>query len=501
MLRALDSNKACGPDLLPARLLKEGAEEISYSLSKIFNLSLSKGVLPQDWTSAHIVPVHKKNDKSNPSNYRPISLTSIVVKVLEKLVHRKVVYALESHGLLSDFQHGFRAGRSTVGLLSEAVHDWAFALEQRKSVHSLFLDLAKAFDSVPHYHLLLRLDLLGIRGDLLNWFQAFLTCRRQRVVINGQTSSWLDVRSGVPQGSVLGPLLFILYINDLHHSVTDSTLKVFADDVTIYKVVTDASDCHVLQEDLTRIFCWTVAWQVRLNPGKCEALNITNKRTPIQFDYTINGGVIQWKSFVRYLGIYVNSKLTWSDHCKMVASKATKLLNVLRRTMFGCSVLAKDVAYRSIVRPSMEYACAVWNPHTEKDSTLLDAIQNRAARWILRSRWDPESLRWSMSSRDCVSSLNWPSLSTRRMYFIIMFLFNVYSGKLISTIKAHLLPQPRDTRHHQFTFHTISSTINSYRYSLVVNGIFLWNKLPHFILDSGHSLTTFKLALRKWLFL
>ena len=106
-----------------------------------------------------------------------------------------------------------------------------------------------------------------------------------------------------------------------------------------------------------------------------------------------------------------------------------------------------------------------------------------------------------MSSRDCVSSLNWPSLSTRRMYFIIMFLFNVYSGKLISTIKAHLLPQPRDTRHHQFTFHTISSTINSYRYSLVVNGIFLWNKLPHFILDSGHSLTTFKLALRKWLFL
>ena len=132
-----------------------------------------------------------------------------------------------------------------MGLLSEAVHDWAFALEQRKSVHSLFLDLAKAFDSVPHYHLLLRLDLLGIRGDLLNWFQAFLTCRRQRVVINGQTSSWLDVRSGVPQGSVLGPLLFILYINDLHHSVTDSTLKVFADDVTIYKVVTDASDCHV----------------------------------------------------------------------------------------------------------------------------------------------------------------------------------------------------------------------------------------------------------------
>ena len=131
-------------------------------------MSLRKGVLPQDWTSAHIVPV-LKNDKSNPSNYRPISLTSIVIKVLEKLVYRNVVSALEGHGLLSDHQHGFRARRSTVGLLSEAVHDWALALEHRSSVHSLFLDLAKAFDSVPHYHLLLRLDLLGIHGDLLNW--------------------------------------------------------------------------------------------------------------------------------------------------------------------------------------------------------------------------------------------------------------------------------------------------------------------------------------------
>ena len=124
------------------------------------------------------------------------------------------------------------------------------------------MDLTKAFDSVPHHHLLLRLDLVGIRGDLLNWFRAFLTCRRQRVVINGQTSSWLTVRSGVPQGSVLSPLLFILYIDDLHHSVTDSTLKIFADDVTIYKVVTGIFDCHVLQEDLTRIYSWTVAWQV-----------------------------------------------------------------------------------------------------------------------------------------------------------------------------------------------------------------------------------------------
>ena len=200
------------------------------------------------------------------------------------------------------------------------------------------------------------------------------------MVINGQTSSWRTVRSSVPQGSVLGPLLFILYIDDLHHSVTDSTLKISADNVTIYKVVTGIFDCHVLHEYLTRIYFWTVAWQVRLNSGKCEALNITNKRAPIQFDYIINGGAIQWKPFVRYLGIYVNSNLSWSYHCKMVASKASKFLNVLYRTMFGCTTLPKNVAYRNIVRPSMEYTCALWNPHTKKDCALLDAIQNRAAR-------------------------------------------------------------------------------------------------------------------------
>ena len=271
LLRDLDPSKACGPNLIPARRLKEGAEEISHSLSRIFQLSSCSGTLPQDWISAHIVPVHKKNDKSNPSNYRPISLTSIVVKTLEKLVHRAVITALERQGLLSNYQHGFCARRSTVGLLSEAVHDWALALEQRNSVHSLFLDLAKAFDSVPHYHLLLRLDLLGIRGELLDWFQAFLTCRKQRVIINGQKSDWLPVRSGVPQGSVLGPLLLVLYIDSLHHSVTNSTLKVFADDVTVYKVVASASDCQLLQDDLSCLYDWTVAWQVRLNPAKCEA--------------------------------------------------------------------------------------------------------------------------------------------------------------------------------------------------------------------------------------
>ena len=122
------------------------------------------------------------------------------------------------------------------------------------------------------------------------------------------------------------------------------------------------------------MYDWTATWQVRLNSAKCEALNLSNKRSPPQFTYTIGGGPILWKSLVRYLGVYINSKLTWSDHCKVTASKASRILNVLRRTMFGCSAHAKDVAYKSIVRPCLEYACVVWNPHSAKDSAVLDAV-------------------------------------------------------------------------------------------------------------------------------
>ena len=500
LLSDLDTTKACGPDLIPARLLKEGAAEISPSLTKIFNLSLCSGTLPQDWLSAHIVPVHKKNDKSDPSNYRPISLTSIVVKTLERLVHREVVSALESKGLLSGYQYGFRAKRSTVSLLSEAVHDWALALEQRKSVHSLFLDLAKAFDSVPHFHLLLRLDLLGIRGGLLDWFRVFLTCRRQRVLVNGQKSDWIQVRSGVPQGSVLGPLLFILYIDSLHHSVTNSTLKIFADDVTLYRAVSNVSDCQLLQEDLARVYDWTATWQVRLNPAKCEALNLSNKRSPLQFTYTIGSGPILWKSLVRYLGVYINSKLTWSDHCKVTASKASRILNVLRRTMFGCSAHAKDVAYKSIVRPCLEYACVVWNPHSAKDSAVLDAVQNRAARWIVGSHWDPAAFKWTKSSNSCVLKLRWPSLASRRVFLSCLFVFQIFRKQVISGLRKYFVFTSGNTRSHKMSFRTVSSTINSYRYSFVVNSIFLWNNLPLQVISSD-SFSTFKKALHKWLFL
>ena len=265
--------------------------------------------------------------------------------------------------LLNDCQFGFRHKRSTVSLLLQAVHDWAGSLERRNSTHCLFLDLAKAFDSVSHPRLLLKLEALGITGNILIWLNSFLTAQRQRVVINGAFSSWVPVTSGVPQGSVLGPLLFLLYINDISSVVSHSRVKLFADDVTIYKEILCPADVDLLQLDLSKVVQWARKWLLQLNPDKCESIVLSNKRSPPVPKYYLDAKLISSKSVVRYLGVFVDSHLNWNDHCKYVAAKATRSLNFLRHCLFNCPATVKSATYKCVVRPIMEYACPVWFLH------------------------------------------------------------------------------------------------------------------------------------------
>ena len=367
----LNVKKACGPDSITPFLLKAAAEHISVPLSHLFNQSLSTGTLPFDWVSGNVMPIHKRNDKHVPGNHRLISLTSVVIKVFERILHRYLVSALENHHLLSSSQFGFRAKRSTISLLVDAVDDWSLCLEQRGTVHCLLLDFAKAFDSILHERLLLKLSSLGIRCNLHKWLRFFLTQRKQRVVINGAYSDWVDVTSGVPQGTVLGPLLFLLYVNDLDSVVKYSTIKLFADDVLLYAPVSSIKDCSALQDDLAAIFHWTTRWQLRLNPNKCEALAMTNKRISLTYTYRIDQHPISWCDSVKYLGLHVHSKLSWSKHWTIIF-KATRSLNCLRCSMFRCSREAKYIAYRALVCPILEYAAVVWCPHATGDIKLYE---------------------------------------------------------------------------------------------------------------------------------
>jgi len=200
---------------------------------------------------------------------------------------------------LSEHQYGFQQNRSTTTLLLQAIDDWTLSLEHRDSVHCLFLDYAKAFDSVPHEHLLLKLESFGISGNLLEWMRSFLTKRFQRVVVNGSYSDWVPVSSGVPQGSVLGPLLFLLYVDELTTIPKVCKLKLFADDVLLYVSVKSVKDCQLLQKDLSAIVEWSKLWQLNLNPRKCEALSITNKKKPIIFTYFIGDQPVKWTNLVK----------------------------------------------------------------------------------------------------------------------------------------------------------------------------------------------------------
>ena len=261
-LEALNRFKESGPDNIHPHVLKETS--VCVPLSMIFKESLEVGETPEDWRSANVTPIFKKGDRNDPANYRPVSLTSQVCKVLESIVREKMFEHLKSNNLLSNEQHGFREGRSCLSNLLTTLEDWTNILEDGDCVDVAYLDFRKAFDLVSHNHLLLKLKKHGINGQILNWIKAFLENRKQRVVIRSSKSEELDVLSGVPQGSVLGPILFLIFINDLPKCTT-CPVCLFADDSKIYCRVPRVNKndpeqeeaCKNLQKDLLKLQKWT----------------------------------------------------------------------------------------------------------------------------------------------------------------------------------------------------------------------------------------------------
>ena len=312
LLTDLDPGKATGPDDVPARILKMGAAEIGPALTTIFRRSLELGSLPSDWRCANISPVFKKGDRTKPSNYRPVSLTSICCKVMEHVIHSNVMHLLDHHDILTDKQHGFRRNRSCESQLILTTHDFVETLDQRGQTDVVIMDFSNAFDVVPHNRLMLKLDHYGIRGPTYEWISNFLMHRRQRVVIGGEASDWVSVKSGVPQGTVLGPLLFLMYINDLPDNLT-SNVRLFADDCVIYRAISGDNDADLLQTDLDRLTAWESTWQMKFNPDKCFVLKITHSNQPRTHTYSLNHSILQETDSHTYLGVEIASNLSGTN--------------------------------------------------------------------------------------------------------------------------------------------------------------------------------------------
>ena len=265
LLKNLKPGKAAGPDQLRPLLLKELRDEIAPIIKIIFEKSLQTGKLPFDWVTPNVMPVFKKGDKSSAANYRPISLTCIFCKVLEHILASNIVKHLDAQGIMYDLQHGFREKRSCETQLVMMIEDLARNANARKQTDVILLDFSKAFDKVNHSKLLWKLHNYGIRGKVLSWIQAFLGDRSQRVVIDGEESDSIPVNSGVPQGSVFGPILFLTYINDLPDGIS-SQVRLFADDTALYLTIKGEEDSSALQKDLDLLSVWEKKWDMQFNP-------------------------------------------------------------------------------------------------------------------------------------------------------------------------------------------------------------------------------------------
>ena len=375
----LDPNKSTGADLVSSRLLRECQEELVLPLKMLFNKSLQEGVVPSLWKCANVTPIFKKGNKCEPGNYRPISLTSVVIKIFERIVKDRIVSFLDRHKLIMDTQHGFRNNRSCLTNLLEFYNHVFSNYDERIPSDVIYLDFKKAFDTVPHKRLLIKLKAHGMGDELCSWIENWLTNRKQRVVINGEASDWLKVTSGVPQGSVLGPLLFLIYINDLDSGVS-SIISKFADDTKLGGNALTIGDCERIQKDLDNLSMWSEKWLLKFNKDKCKVMHIGYNNS--NHSYKLQGQNLIRVEEEKDLGVIVRSDLKNGPQCMAASRKANTILGFIARN-FECrtpEVITR--LYTSLVRPHLEYAVQFWSPCYQKDQNKLESIQRRATKLV-----------------------------------------------------------------------------------------------------------------------
>ena len=360
----LDLSKASGPDCIPVVVLKNCQSELSYILAELFNKCHKESCFPDCWNCwkvSSVVPVFKNvGDRSTAKNYRPVSLLSVVSKVFEKLVNNRMVDHLEKCGLFSDFQYGFRSSQSTADLLTVVSDRIARAFNRSGAIRAVALDISKAFDRVWHAGLLHKLKSYGISGPIFGLISSFLSNRQLRVVLDGKSSQEYPVNAGVPQGSILGPTLFLLYINDLPDDVI-CDITIYADDTTLYSRCDWVSDlwqqlelASELESDLRETLDWGKKWLVDFNAGKTQLVSFDRSNNNGSIDVKMGGSILEEKSSFKMLGLTFSSKLDWGSYIISIAKTASKKIGALIRSMKFLSPEVALYLYKSTIRPCMD---------------------------------------------------------------------------------------------------------------------------------------------------
>ena len=439
LLNNLDSNKSQGPDEIHGRILKNCSSSLNKPLSLLFRKSYETSKIPNEWKFANVVPIHKKGSKVDVCNYRPISLISIVMKTYERIIRDELLNRC-GH-LIDDRQHGFMNEKSCCTQLVTFCDSLALTLNDNIRTHVIYFDFQKAFDSVNHDIILEKLKFqYGIDGLLLNFLVNYLKNRLQRVVIGNESSSYRQVISGVPQGSIIGPTLFVLFINDIIQCVTPGTnIALYADDTKIWRPIKTQDDHWILQKDINSLSQWATRNKMKFHPDKSKVLDVYNGTVCINsFSYTLNSKTIEYTPREKDLGVHIVPKLTWTEHSNILYSRANQRLGMLKRNCdFVKNVEKRRILFLAQVRSQFEHCPVVWQPQSKTVLNKLESVQKRGFKWILNDVTLPSFSSTSFYYHTC-KQLNILPLIFRFKLKDLTFFHSIFYKKSVVKLPSYL---------------------------------------------------------------
>ena len=471
------------------------------SLCAIFNRSIVSGVFPTEWKSTKVIPLFKQGERSDLNNYRPISIIPVVAKVFERIVYNQFYEYLTVNNLISCNQSGFRSLHSTATALLEATDNWAFNIDKGNVNAVIFLDLKKAFDTVDHSILLSKLKAYGVGSNSFNWFKSYLDNRMQKCFVNGSLSDSQPLTCGIPQGTILGPLLFLLYINDLPNCLANAHPRMYADDTHLTFASNDVAHLEEnMNDDLDKITEWLAANNLTLNSSKTEFMLIGSRQRLNTFNrlpsFTIDGNSIKQVEFTKSLGVYIDENLTWNTHIRHISKKIASCIGTLKRSRSFVPFETLLCIYNTLVQPHFDYCSVVWGNCNKSLSIKLQKLQNRAARILTSSSYDA-------NADDLFVKLGWQKLNLQRDLKTATMVYKSLNGLAPDYLKSMFTNRSAistySLRNCEGKLAVPLPRTNFLKNSFSYNGALLWNSLP-INLRQAQSLASFKTGCRGFLF-
>ena len=478
---ALDWYKSAGPDNIFAKIIKECKFTLSDYLCKLFNESLHFKIIPDNWRYSTITPVYKKGDKCNVANYRPVSLCCISCKLLESFVKDALIDHFHINNLFDYRQYGFRKGKSTTLQLLKLMDNWCDALERGEVIDVIYTDFEKAFDKVPHDKLIWKLFYYGVNESLIEWIKNYLSDRTSSVRVNGSLSDSFHITSGVPQGSVLGPTLFIIYVNDMFKIIDNDSgvdLFLYADDAKIFRNILSDNDRELLQISLNALACWCDEWDIKLNVEKCVAMRFGKQiNDDSECMYNIVNHRLECCSIIKDLGVIFDRLLKFDNHIYEMINKGFSTLGLISRNFNGLNKDSFLLLYKSLVRSKLEYAVNVWSPWRLKEIEAIERVQKRATKMVKEC----ENLKYI----DRLKLLNLPCLRYRRSRGDLIMVYNMLKSDDGNECYPRLtLHDDRRTRGHEYKLNAQRFHGNLKKFSFPNRVVALWNALKEDIVQA-----------------